>query len=107
MQLFQEAGIYVIVTMTGQTPNAILMDGLAMSPGDYTRLDFIYSVIDKYREFSNTLGFIITARTSSRQVPAYKLWMTEAKEYIRKRKYRDIPVGVFFRTEVGCLTGGG
>jgi 1,3-beta-glucanosyltransferase GAS1 len=91
------AGIYVLVRLSGLNPPAPEKNDLVWAPEDYKRIEFMEQVVDEYAKYNNTLGFSVTMAPMMSQFQmlwARKLWIIEAKAYIKQKSYREIPIGI-------------
>jgi hypothetical protein len=102
MRLLEEAGIYVLVSAWNRVGISALnlptweKGGQISFPYDYRYWDYVFSHIDAFHQYPNTLGFIIPLADLSapqvRKIPWSKAMVRDVKEYIRVKGYRSIPV---------------
>jgi hypothetical protein len=94
MNLFKDAGIYIIADLAEPT--------LAISSTDpawnLELFDRYTSVVDMMQQYDNVLGFfagneVITNSTNTDSAPFVKAAIRDIKSYISEKGYRDIPVG--------------
>jgi Glucanosyltransferase len=98
MELLKNAGIYVIVILNGVNQGTnYSLDGLQTSWG-YTSYDAFETLIDTFQGHSNTLGFAFLLADWSEImmgfVPLIKAAIRDAREYVKAKRYRNIPIGV-------------
>jgi 1,3-beta-glucanosyltransferase GAS1 len=99
MQSLSNAGIYVLVRLFGRQPQAFYKNG--SSYPDYESLTGSESLVDKFHEYPNLLGFYLDiSGRSVKAIPVAKLWVRHIKGYIQKKRYRSIPVGINFWHQV-------
>ena len=92
MELLANNEIYVMLNMMGRS-HAYMRNGTLSD--HYEALESFESMIDRFKEYPNLLGFYLTVNwRHTQQMPAAKLWVRHIKEYIRKKSNRTIPVGL-------------
>jgi hypothetical protein len=100
MRLFQDAGIYVMVTPFNR--NGISTESLptwdnGTFPFDYRLWEYGFHHVDAFVQYPNTLGFTVPLADHTtdlvRQIPWNKAMVRDLKEYIRSKGYRNVPVG--------------
>jgi 1,3-beta-glucanosyltransferase GAS1 len=99
MALLEKAGIYVLILLSGYTPQSYIQNGVGMRPVDYTFFEYITNLADIFSPYANTLGFYVFAKPSydkrRDKHPSMKSWIVYVKNYIKGKGYRQIPVGLW------------
>ncbi|KAE8353209.1 Glucanosyltransferase-domain-containing protein [Aspergillus coremiiformis] len=96
MNALADAGIYLVLDVN--TPKYSL--NRASPKGSYNDvyLQYIFATVDAFANYKNTLAFfsgneVINDGPSSKAAPYVKAVTRDLRQYIRSRKYREIPVG--------------
>jgi 1,3-beta-glucanosyltransferase GAS1 len=98
MRIFANAGIYVMFTLVGLTPETVVQEDDLLYRDDYTSLQFMQDIIDMAHEHLNTLGFNIRlSELSGKDAAVLKSKTRHIKQYMQSKGYRAIPVGIMFR----------
>jgi hypothetical protein len=96
----QDAGIYVIMRVDGWYRKGMyFQNNTIMRIWDYNYYDYMENVIDTFQGYSNVLGYFISASTTydGSTFLVRNAAVAHMKEYIRKKGYRSIPVGMNVR----------
>jgi Glucanosyltransferase len=93
MQILQNAGIYVLFILNGNTGLSYRStDGEKYLHWDYNLYDNFQKTIDMYQKYQNTLGFLLSGKEVRVLIYA-KSALSDLRDYMRKKKYRDLPIG--------------
>jgi hypothetical protein len=96
MEALQDAGIYLILDVN--TPEASISRTDAKCSYNSAYLQHVFSVIDEFADYNNTLGFfagneVIDSVNNTDTATYVKAVVRDMKNYIKARDYRQIPVG--------------
>ncbi|KIW12227.1 hypothetical protein PV08_09503 [Exophiala spinifera] len=96
--IFNAAGIYMILDVNSPLPNQSLNRGAPWESYSETYLERVFKVVQDFIVFNNTLGFFsgneVINEDSVPQVPAYIRAVTrDIKDYIAAHSDRPVPVG--------------
>jgi len=97
--IFNDAGIYMILDVNSPLPNESIDAGAPWTSYDSVYLTRIFSVVEAFKNYPNTLGFfsaneVINDDNSGTLDPPYIRAVTrDLKNYIAKHCDRPIPVG--------------
>jgi Glucanosyltransferase len=99
MQRFQDAGIYVMVQLTGMSEKVFKVDSNNQVYWDYTVYQLFEREIDAFQQYNNTLGFFFLLEDFSEDlVEAFtskiKAAVRDIRGYMKIKNYRSIPIGV-------------
>lgn len=102
MQLFSDAGIYVIIMLNTKSEITQQYNGSTGIPSGYTQLPHYFKAIDFFRKWNNTLalGFgledLLEPKDSApRVLPVQKRYIGVVKDYMISRGARSIPIAAF------------
>jgi hypothetical protein len=95
MRMLQEAGIYVLIQLTGRLPGAArYSDGSYFWNWDHTTYRHFEAIIDEFQQYPNTLGLMVSVHTPLRLLTSKgRGSIVHFKDYVRKKGYRQIPIG--------------
>ncbi|KAI9037818.1 1,3-beta-glucanosyltransferase gel1 [Aspergillus affinis] len=96
MNALADAGIYLVLDVN--TPKYSLNRAQPKESYNDVYLQYIFATVDKFAKYKNTLAFfsgneVINDGPSSKAAPYIKAVTRDLRQYIRKRNYREIPVG--------------
>ncbi|PYH86392.1 glycolipid-anchored surface protein 5 precursor [Aspergillus uvarum CBS 121591] len=96
MNALADAGIYLVLDVN--TPKYSLNRADPKPSYNDVYLQYIFATVDKFANYKNTLAFfsgneVINDGPSSSAAPYVKAVTRDLRQYIRSRKYREIPVG--------------
>ncbi|PYH41284.1 1,3-beta-glucanosyltransferase gel1 [Aspergillus saccharolyticus JOP 1030-1] len=96
MNALADAGIYLVLDVN--TPKYSLNRADPEPSYNDVYLQYIFATVDKFANYKNTLAFfsgneVINDGPSSSAAPYVKAVTRDLRQYIRSRKYREIPVG--------------
>ena len=97
--IFNAVGIYMLIDVNSPLPNESVDPGNLASSYSSTYLNHIFSVIEAFDNYPNTLGFfggneVMNTPSTGGTVPPYLRAVTrDLKEYISRHSPRMIPVG--------------
>lgn len=97
--IFNAVGIYMLIDVNSPLPNGSLDPGSLINSYSSTYLQRIFSVVEAFGSYPNTLGFfsaneVLNNQASGRTSPPYIRAVTrDLKNYISKHLTRSIPVG--------------
>ncbi|KAA8647746.1 hypothetical protein EYZ11_000185 [Aspergillus tanneri] len=96
MNALADAGIYLVLDVN--TPKYSLNRASPKESYNDIYLQYIFATVDKFAKYKNTLAFfsgneVINDGPSSKAAPYVKAVTRDLRQYIRSRKYREIPVG--------------
>ncbi|RAL14344.1 1,3-beta-glucanosyltransferase gel1 [Aspergillus homomorphus CBS 101889] len=96
MNALADAGIYLVLDVN--TPKYSLNRADPKPSYNDVYLQYIFATVDKFAGYKNTLAFfsgneVINDGPSSSAAPYVKAVTRDLRQYIRSRKYREIPVG--------------
>lgn len=98
MLALQDAGIYVLVQLNPIYVNAYSGNGMPVGDWGYLSENRNSRLVDAFQKFPNTLGFVWKSRAPpaseiGREMVFGRTDIGFLKEYMKKMKYRNIPVG--------------
>ncbi|KAE8379798.1 Glucanosyltransferase-domain-containing protein [Aspergillus bertholletiae] len=96
MNALADAGIYLVLDVN--TPKYSLNRASPKTSYNENYLQYIFATVDAFANYKNTLAFfsgneVINDGPSSKAAPYVKAVTRDLRQYIRSRKYREIPVG--------------
>ncbi|MCJ1414056.1 hypothetical protein MMC32_000381 [Xylographa parallela] len=99
VSIFNDVGIYMFIDVNSPLPNESLNAGDPGSSYDATYLERIFGVVEAFKDYPNTLGFVagnedINDGPSASLDPSYLRAITrDLKNYISNHSNRTVPVG--------------
>ncbi|MCJ1282943.1 hypothetical protein MMC26_002269 [Xylographa opegraphella] len=99
VSIFNDVGIYMFIDVNSPLPNESLNAGDPGSSYDATYLERIFGIVQAFKDYPNTLGFVagnedINDSPSAALDPPYLRAITrDLKNYISNHSNRTIPVG--------------
>lgn len=97
MQALNDAGIYLVLDVNN--PQYSINRKKPAPSYNEVYLQSVFAVVDEFQKYSNTLAFfsgnevINDEEGTTRSAPYVKAVTRDMRQYIRNRKYRNIPVG--------------